>query len=295
MDSKTNMFTSTTASTFSFAPETSLVCSGTKIPYNPRGDGVDLFFCMAWNYDPNDWFHDDWWTTNNDRLDDGWGKPHDNKGWDSDSWGSWGHHTPTAIWEQDTYDKGYESSDSQEGKATDVEVFIDSVQDAVELLGRNLAMDRQKCIYMATLFAEALKQWYCAIRSSQPDLLDSFTNFIASFQTHFGKSNLAYLANNKLKKLVQTRLAGSYTSHYLELFIHVNWTEDRRIDNFYNGLKSTTKDLIANTPRTNHLKSFLDYSQWVITCDNQVHEREQEHCEEGNRELAQSHQKPRVA
>ncbi|KAF5339905.1 hypothetical protein D9758_015029 [Tetrapyrgos nigripes] len=172
------------------------------------------------------------------------------------------------------------------GKATDVETFIDSVQDAVELLGRTLTTDRQKCIYMATLFAEAPKQWYRAIRTSKPELLDSFTDFITSFRAHFGESNIAYVANNKLKKLVQTGSAASYASRFLELLVHVNWTDETKIDMFYSGLKTATKDLISNTPRSERPKTFLDYSQWVITCDNRVHEREQERRDEGGKKTS---------
>jgi hypothetical protein len=170
------------------------------------------------------------------------------------------------------------------GKASDVETFIDAVLDAVELCGGTLQTEKQKCIYMSTLFADGSpKQWYRAIKINEPNFLNSFANFVSRFRDHFGDTNLAYNNTNKLKRLVQTGTAAAYASRFSELLVHVNWTEESKIDAFYNGLRSTTKDLITNTKRELRPKTFLDYAKFAIDCDNRVNEREQERKDESKR------------
>ncbi|KAK7438872.1 hypothetical protein VKT23_017799 [Stygiomarasmius scandens] len=139
---------------------------------------------------------------------------------------------------------------------------------------------------MSTLLADGPpKLWYCTICLSEPHLLDSFTDFISRFKEHFGNSNLAYNTNNKLKKLVQTGSAAAYASQFSELLVHVNWTEETKIDMFYNGLEASTKDLISNTKCENRPKKYVDYTKFTIDCDNHVHEREQEHKDNSKRSV----------
>ncbi|KAF5334699.1 hypothetical protein D9758_017252 [Tetrapyrgos nigripes] len=171
----------------------------------------------------------------------------------------------------------FELPDKFKGKAADVEYFIREVKDTIELLGLSLPSDRQKCIWMARLLGDGSpKQWYFSIMTSEPELLNSFDNFIQRFKDHFGDSNLEYNAEMKLKKLKQTGSASAYASRFSELVVHVDRSESTKINQFYTNLK-TAKGNVMN---------------WVIDIDNRVHEREEEGKEESPSKSSFSPSKP---
>ncbi|KAF5362750.1 hypothetical protein D9758_011704 [Tetrapyrgos nigripes] len=174
------------------------------------------------------------------------------------------------------------------GKVTEVEMFIHSVKDAVELLGATLPTDRKKGIYMGMHMADSAKQWYNSIRINEDHLLDSFADFIETFRKHFGDSNLAYNSARKLKALTQTGSTAAYAARFKELLIHVTWSEESKVDQFYEGLRPTTKDLISATKRSERPTKFLDYVQFAIDCDNRVHERNEERKDESKRSTSTS-------
>ncbi|KAF5344310.1 hypothetical protein D9757_014030 [Collybiopsis confluens] len=120
----------------------------------------------------------------------------------------------------------FEKPDRFKGKSSEVETFVDAIQDAVELQGNSLTTERSKCIYMSTFLENSPKQWYRGIKKSHPLLLESFPLFIKAFIDHFGDSNLAYNATGKLEKLTQTGSAAAYAARFRELLVYVNWTED---------------------------------------------------------------------
>ncbi|KAF5343845.1 hypothetical protein D9758_015903 [Tetrapyrgos nigripes] len=187
----------------------------------------------------------------------------------------------------------FELPDKFKGKASEVEYFIREVKDAIELLGLSLPSDRQKCIWMARLLGDGSpKQWYFSIMTSEPELLNSFDNFIQHFKDHFGDSNLEYNAEMKLKKLKQTGSASAYASRFSELVVHVDWSESTKINQFYTNLKTTTKDYISQRKHDERPKKFLDYIKWVINIDNCVHEREEERKEESPSKSSFSPSKP---
>ncbi|KAF5387209.1 hypothetical protein D9757_006902 [Collybiopsis confluens] len=146
----------------------------------------------------------------------------------------------------------FEKPDRFKGKSSEVETFVDAIQDAIELQGNSLATERSKCIYMSTFLENSPKQWYRGIKKSHPHLLDNFSLFLKAFIDHFGDSNLAYNATGKLEKLTQTGSAAAYAAKFRELLVYVNWTEESKINQFYKNLKPATKDLIATKKRSKH-------------------------------------------
>ncbi|KAF5365818.1 hypothetical protein D9757_015204 [Collybiopsis confluens] len=167
------------------------------------------------------------------------------------------------------------------GKSSEVEVFINKVIDAVKLQGTSLPTEKMKCMYMATFFGDGgPTQWYYSVRLSNPQLLTSFPDFIDTFCNHFGDSNLAYNAKNKLESMVQTGSAAAYASAFRELLVHVNWTDESKIDTFYKGLKTATKDMISNLERKKRPKVWDDYVTFAIDCDNRAHKRNVERKDE---------------
>ena len=163
------------------------------------------------------------------------------------------------------------------GKAEDVPGFLLEIEDAIALSRTGLPTDKDKCFYMASYLDEgAARQWYTSIRISQAHLLDSFSGFCAEFQAHFGNPNVATSAKYKIDALSQTGSVSTYAARYFELLVHVDWSEQTKIDTFYRKLKPAVKDIISYTPVDKRPKTFKKYVDFCIDIDNRVHEREVE-------------------
>ncbi|KAG5640749.1 hypothetical protein DXG03_007313 [Asterophora parasitica] len=130
------------------------------------------------------------------------------------------------------------------GKAADVKQFIQDVQDAVHLLCTSLQVEFDCCVYMAMFFDDGSpKQWYISIKINKTHLLQDFEAFCKAFKNHFGNPDVAGDANNKLLTLKQTGSAAAYAAHYMELLVHIDWSEQTKINNFYRKLKPAVKDM----------------------------------------------------
>jgi hypothetical protein len=58
------------------------------------------------------------------------------------------------------------------GKSTDIELFINSIDNGIELQLSSLPTDHAKCIYMASFFGEGSpKQWYHGIKLTNTNLM----------------------------------------------------------------------------------------------------------------------------
>ncbi|KAG5634287.1 hypothetical protein DXG03_005991, partial [Asterophora parasitica] len=124
------------------------------------------------------------------------------------------------------------------GKAANVQKFLQDVRDAMQLLRAQLLLEQDRCVYLALFLKDGSpKQWYTYIVKSEAHLLQDFDAFCDVFKAHFGNPDVASDANNKLLALVQTGSAAAHASCYTELLIHVNWSEQTKIDNFYHSLK----------------------------------------------------------
>ncbi|KAG5639387.1 hypothetical protein DXG03_003764 [Asterophora parasitica] len=164
------------------------------------------------------------------------------------------------------------------GKAADVPKFLQDICNMVQLLCTQLPLKEDCCIYMA-LFLEdrSPKQWYTYVKKSKTHLLQDFDTFCKAFEAHFGNPDIAGDVNVKLLALVQTSSAATHASQYTKLLIHVDWSEQMKIDNFYCSLKTSVKDMIMLTHLQDHPKVFKKYLDFVIEIDNHVHRHEQEH------------------
>lgn len=131
----------------------------------------------------------------------------------------------------------------------DVPLFLLDIVNAISLSRGTPPTDEDKCIYMAMFFNMGpAKQWYTSVRVSQTHLLSNFEGFHAAFEQHFRNPNVATMAKNKLDKLHQTGSVAAYAAQYFELIIHVDWSEQTKIDSFYKKLKPVVKDIISYTP-----------------------------------------------
>ncbi|KAG5640185.1 hypothetical protein DXG03_000674, partial [Asterophora parasitica] len=168
------------------------------------------------------------------------------------------------------------------GKATDVKQFIQDVQDAVHLSRTSLPTEFDHCVYMAMFFDDrSPKQWYTSIKIDETHLLQDFEAFCEAFENHFGNPDVASDANNKLLTLEQTGSAAAYAACYMELLVHIDWSEQTKINNFYHKLKPAVKDTIIMTCSQDQPTYFKDYVNFVIEIDNWVHCHAQERKLEG--------------
>ncbi|KAG5640257.1 hypothetical protein DXG03_009635, partial [Asterophora parasitica] len=149
---------------------------------------------------------------------------------------------------------------------------------AVQLSHTQLLLEEDCCIYMASFLEDrSPKQWYTYVKKYKTYLLQDFDAFCEAFEAHFGNPNIAGDANNKLLTLVQTGSTAAHASRYTELLIHVNWSEQTKIDNFYHSLKTSVKDTIMLTHLQDHPKVFKKHVDFIIKIDNHVHCCKQEH------------------
>ncbi|KAG5640472.1 hypothetical protein DXG03_008545 [Asterophora parasitica] len=164
------------------------------------------------------------------------------------------------------------------GKAADVQKFLQDVCDAVQLLRMQLPLKQDRCVYLASFLEDGSpKQWYTYIVKSEAHLLQDFDAFCDAFEAHFGNPNVAGDANDKLLTLIQTGSAVAHASRYTELLIHVDWSEQTKINNFYHSLKTVVKDTIILTWLQDCPRIFKKYIDFVIEIDNCMHCRKQEH------------------
>ncbi|KAG5641633.1 hypothetical protein DXG03_004570 [Asterophora parasitica] len=161
---------------------------------------------------------------------------------------------------------------AQLGKAADVPKFLQDICDAVQLSRAQLPLKEDCCVYMASFLEDGSpKQWYTYVKKSETHLLQDFDAFCKAFEAHFGNPDITGNANNKLLALVQTGSTAAHASRYTELLIHVDWSEQTKIDNFYCSLKTSVKDVIVLTHLQDHPKVFKKYVNFVIKIDNCVH------------------------
>jgi hypothetical protein len=163
------------------------------------------------------------------------------------------------------------------GKATQVVGFIQEVKDTVYLLRDVYVLDKDKCIYMSTYLGPGTpKEWYNSILLLSPDLLDDFSGFCDAFRKHFGDSNLAVTAQNKLDNLYQTGSAAQYAARFMEYIVHLNLSEDTKILYFYRHLKNDIKDSIAHRSKDVIPTTLKPYIDLVVEIDDSLHQRDVE-------------------
>ncbi|KIK66325.1 hypothetical protein GYMLUDRAFT_55626 [Collybiopsis luxurians FD-317 M1] len=68
------------------------------------------------------------------------------------------------------------------GKATEVESFLDTINNTVELQCTSLTVECDKSLYMATFLGEGSpRQWLCGVKISNLTLIENFAQFKDAF------------------------------------------------------------------------------------------------------------------
>lgn len=161
------------------------------------------------------------------------------------------------------------------GKAAEVEAFIDEVSNAIHLQRRSLTTDYDRSIYLAAYLEDGSpKSWYQAIRLTATHLLDDFDSLIENFRAHFGDSDLEASAYRKIASLKQTGSVANYASRFRELLVHLDWSESSKIAAFKQGLKDHVKTLLITVRQKP--KEFDEFVKICVEIDNDYHQHELE-------------------
>ncbi|KAG5640646.1 hypothetical protein DXG03_007664 [Asterophora parasitica] len=111
-----------------------------------------------------------------------------------------------------------------------------------------------------------------------PKFLQDICNMVQLSRTQLPleEDRCVYMASFLEDRSPKQCSAAAHPSQYTELLIHVDWSEQMKIDNFYRSLKTLVKDTIMLTHLQDCPKVFKKYVDFIIEIDNHVHCREQE-------------------
>lgn len=132
------------------------------------------------------------------------------------------------------------------GKADQVEGFINEIDDNVFLQRASFADDMDKAYYLGRHLKDGSPvDWFTNLKREQSPLLLDFVALKAAFVTHFGTSNQIGYYLRKIETLQQTGSAASYISSFKDCCAHLDLTEQTKIAKFKKGLKKELKDYLV--------------------------------------------------
>ncbi|KAF7338862.1 Retrotransposon-derived protein PEG10 [Mycena sanguinolenta] len=157
------------------------------------------------------------------------------------------------------------------GSTKDVEAFIDEVETNIRL--QRMTDDLDKTGYFSTYLKDGNpKSWYYSVKATDMSLLSDYPRFVASFRSQFSDSNYAATALRQIKALRQTGSCANYAARFRELLAHVDFSEQTKLDQFCDGLKSSVRDKIVGVrPKPTAFEAFVTLA---IEIDNDLHENE---------------------
>ncbi len=108
--------------------------------------------------------------------------------------------------------------------------------------------------------------------ASRSHLLDNYTSFIDAFKLRFQDSDQYASALRKMRKLKQTSSCAVFTNQYTEIIAELDWTEQTKIQEYYDRLKDAVKFTLCNRKGRYFLQNFEEYSRVCIdVVDNELH------------------------
>jgi hypothetical protein len=161
------------------------------------------------------------------------------------------------------------------GCSDQVVPFLCEVCNGVELQHAVLKTERDKTRYFSLYLADGTPMaWYVTIERSptQVHLLDDFEALITKFTAHFDEPDRYAKALQNVRKLRQTRSAADYTSQFLEQVCKLNWTDETKIQHYFDSLKDSVQDTLVNRKGRYFTKTFEEFWKICITIDNELHE-----------------------
>lgn len=106
---------------------------------------------------------------------------------------------------------------------------------------------------------------------SKSYLLEDFDAFIDNFRTRFHDSDQYASALCKIRKLKQTGSCAAFTNQFIEVLAELDWTEQTKIQEYYDRLKDSVKLTLCNRKGRYFSLEFNEYSKACIDIDNEHH------------------------
>ena len=134
-----------------------------------------------------------------------------------------------------------------------------------------------KIYYAGSRLGEPAFSWFQPLLTTaedkekpNPPEFASFETFAKAFTAVYGDPNLAASSVRAIKALKHTGSAAHYIAEFQRLRQYIPWNEPALADQFYDGLKGTIKDSIAQTGRPDTL---LELQNLATRLDARLHER----------------------
>ena len=157
-----------------------------------------------------------------------------------------------------------------DGRSSEVEGFLNEMDDCVYLQRKNLKVERDKCYYFGRYLKDgSLVDWFLNLKQTRSPLLDNFMAFQMQFKAHFGTSDETGLFLRKLHDHTQTGAVHSYISKFHNIILHLELSKQTKILEFHRGLKDELKKSLIGVAVPATLEQFKPKD---IQINNDLHE-----------------------
>ncbi|KAJ3500264.1 hypothetical protein NMY22_g19315 [Coprinellus aureogranulatus] len=161
------------------------------------------------------------------------------------------------------------------GRSDQVDPFLREIRNAIGLQRNVLLTERDKTRYFSLYLADGTPTaWYVTIERSPEKayLLDDFEALVKAFTDHFDEPDRYAKALRNIRKLRQTGSAADYTARFLEYVSELNWTDEWKIQQYYEGLKESVQDTLINRKGRYFTQNFEEFYKLCVIIDNELHE-----------------------
>ncbi|EHA56905.1 hypothetical protein MGG_16167 [Pyricularia oryzae 70-15] len=145
--------------------------------------------------------------------------------------------------------------------------------------------ETEKVVHAATFLRGRALSWFEPLlqewldvppeerRQEVTDIFSTFAGYERTLRSLFQEPDEKRQTERDLANLRQTKSASAYAAEFRRLATRLDMTEETKILQFYQGLKSEVKDEVSKLDRP---ENFLEYVELAIKLDNRIYERRQE-------------------
>lgn len=180
--------------------------------------------------------------------------------------------------------------DTFTGDARKFRQFIVQCQTAVIINSQLYPTHEDKILFVGSYLQGNAGEWWTSFAPRVLDpLADSptYEEFLSELKQNFGQSDESFLANRKLRQLRQTTSVTEYTTRFLTLLSDLDLTEESKVLQFQEGLKTDVRRAILGMiPCPDTLSKTIEYATIFDNCF-QVHSIETPRWDNYSRETMQ--------
>jgi Retrotransposon gag protein len=168
--------------------------------------------------------------------------------------------------------------DTFHGIRSKLRSFVSQLAIYFALQPADFTTDVNKIMFAASLLRDSAFDWFepnLRKRDSlnPPEILTSYSAFLASLESTFGDVDAKATAERQLRSLRQTSSASAYSTSFQQIVSFLEWDDAALGYAFYNGLKDSVKDELAKDDRPASLTALMEKA---IKIDNRQFERSRE-------------------